>query len=70
MRRLSIKQKQIIINYVKQNYITPAIKNEILSKIEKVNDYETLHQDMERFINDYIYSLDGDRYILNWKEWN
>lgn len=70
MRRLSIKQKQIIINYVKQNSITPSIKNEILSKIEKINDYETLPQDMERFINDYIYSLDGDRYILNWKEWN
>lgn len=75
MRKLSIKQKELIMEYVKSNYMNEAVKDELLTKLEMLNDYETLWSDMERFINDYEFSYDcssygkGGRYILDWRNW-
>lgn len=44
-RHLSLKQKEIIVSFTKH----PAL----LSMLEDHNDYETLSQDTDRFINDY-----------------
>lgn len=76
MRKLTIEQKIIIMDYVKTQVMTEKVKDELLTKLEKINDYETLWSDMERFINDYEFSYetssDGQsgKYLLNWQDWS
>lgn len=76
MRRLTTGQKETIMHYVKTKHTTQEVKDELLKKLEEINDYETLWSDMERFINDYEYSYDcssdghGGRYILDWRKWS
>lgn len=62
MRYLSKKQKNIIIDYVKDHYfdndlfIEKGINETILLKqLEKVNDYETLYQDYNRLKYDLLF---------------
>lgn len=62
MRKLSKKQKSIIIDYVKSGFfekdwlIKKHGNNVILYKqLEKVNNYETLYQDVERLIDDLLF---------------
>lgn len=69
MRTLSLKQKKIIMNRVESTFLNDVDKRELFSILEEINDYETLYQDTQRFIDDYKYSLNGDRYILNYKDW-
>jgi hypothetical protein len=76
MRKLSMKQKQLI---AKQGKVTPAL----LAQLEKVNDYETLWSDAQRFADDLmlhrkqhtIYRVmnynqakfDEEKYIKDWR---
>ena len=59
MRKLSKKQKNIIKDYTKDGYFNNdwliGRNNNIfilITQLEKVNDYETLHSDVTRLIND------------------
>ena len=62
MRKLSKKQKNIIIDYVKNNYFNSDLYIEkcgnefiLLKQLEKVNDYETLYNDYLRLKNDLLF---------------
>lgn len=62
MRKLSTKQKNIIISYIKNDYFNNDCLidkfgnyNILIKQLEKVNDYETLEQDINRLINDIIF---------------
>lgn len=50
MRRLSVKQKNIVKSYYEQNKLDN--KAELLAKLEAINDYETLWCDLDRLISD------------------
>lgn len=76
MRKLSMKQKQLI---AKQGRVTPAL----LAQLEKVNDYETLWSDAQRFADDLMIhrqqqsifrvmncnqaKFDEEKYIKDWR---
>lgn len=52
MRKLTTPQKILI----SRAYLTsgnPTITNEVMTALEKMNDYETLWQDANRFVQDY-----------------
>lgn len=62
MRKLSKKQKNIIICYIKDNFFNnDALINKynnfyiLYKQLEKINDYETLYQDLERLKSDLIF---------------
>lgn len=75
MRKLSIKQKKMIMGYVESTFMTGRDRLNLLYVLEGMNDYETLTQDMDRFLQDYSFSYDcasdgqGGRYLLNWRDW-
>lgn len=59
MRKLSKRQKRILIDYTKDGYFNSdwligKYNNMfiLITQLEKVNDYETLYQDVTRLIND------------------
>ena len=76
MRKLSMKQKQLI---AKQGRVTPTL----LAQLEKVNDYETLWSDAQRFADDLMIhrqqqtifrvmnynqaKFDEEKYIKDWR---
>ena len=52
MRKLSIKQKKVIDTVVGQGFYCMSQVPNIMSKLEQINDYETLWSDAERYLND------------------
>ncbi len=63
MRKLSTKQKNIVIDYIK-NYedfedhyfdYKKGVRFILIKQLEKHNDYETLYQDLDRLVNDLIF---------------
>ena len=70
MRKLSLKQKQLIKEYFDNDLLDETNvdnvrnKNELIRKLEEFNDYETLWQDVDRFIWDLSFNKNLD--IKNW----
>lgn len=63
MRYLSKKQKNIIKDYAKDGYFDRDLlinkynnKTILLMQLEKVNDYETLTWDVNRLIDDLLFT--------------
>lgn len=63
MRKLSKKQKNIIIDYINNDFFESDLLiekygnfNILYSQLEKINDYETLWQDLKRITNDLLFS--------------
>ena len=52
MRKLNKKQKTMIQNYYKNNPNNTFINDSLISKIENINDYETLTHDVNRYYDD------------------
>lgn len=71
MRKLNAKQKKIIKTYWENDLLDNTNvdyhynKNFLLSQLEKINDYETLWSDLDRLINDLIWSDDYKKTIEN-----
>ena len=57
MRHLTSKQKKLIEEYVKKNELN--ITHELISKLEAINDYETLYTDVKRYAEDYFMDNGG-----------
>ena len=62
MRKLSKKQKNIIIDYINNNFFESDLLiekygnfNILYSQLEKINDYEALWQDLKRITNDLLF---------------
>lgn len=62
VRRLNTKQKNIIISYIKDDYFNRDCLidkygnyNILLMQLEKINDYETLNDDLQRLTTDLIF---------------
>lgn len=64
MRQLTSLQKKILIKYLENctplNYpLKPDdLPFDVYDKIEEINDYETLWQDLNRFLWDYRFKKD------------
>ncbi len=63
MRKLSKKQKNIIKDYAKSGYFNDDLlinkynnKSILVMQLEKVNDYETLTSDLNRLIDDLLFT--------------
>lgn len=59
MRVLNKKQKQIIEKWFEQNwqgagsiYSSDQMPIELLAQLERINDHETIWQNIDRFLND------------------
>ena len=75
MRKLSKKQKNIIIDYINNDFFESDLLiekygnfNILYSQLEKINDYETLWQDLKRITNDLLFSNNKEdkiNYIKN-----
>lgn len=75
MRKLSKKQKNIIIDYINNDFFESDLLikkcgNDVilLKQLEKINDYETLWQDLERITYDLLFKdnkEDKINYIKN-----
>ena len=75
MRKLSKKQKNIIIDYINNDFFENDLLiekygnfNILYSQLEKINDYETLWQDLKRITNDLLFSNNKEdkiNYIKN-----
>lgn len=71
MRKLNAKQKKIIKAYWENDLLDSTNvdyhynKNFLLSQLEKINDYETLWSDLDRLIDDLIWSDDYKKTIEN-----
>lgn len=77
MRKLSKKQKNVIIDYIKNDFFNNDLfieknNNEfiLLKQLEKVNDYETLYQDYNRLKEDLLFIADKDKKIQYVKDFN
>ena len=62
MRRLNTKQKNVIISYINNDYFNNDCLidkygnyNILLMQLEKINDYETLNDDLQRLTTDLIF---------------
>lgn len=58
-RKLNSKQKAIIISALKKDdsiITSDDLKFDDINKIETINDYETIHHDINRFIHDYHFN--------------
>lgn len=63
MRYLSKRQKRILKDYAKDRYFESDLlinkynnKSILLMQLEKVNDYETLNWDVNRLIDDLLFT--------------
>lgn len=56
MRSLNKKQKEIIQVFVEEQGLY-FNRWAVLQELEKINDYETLNQDMDRYAEDYYNEL-------------
>lgn len=75
MRKLNKKQKNIIIDYINNNFFESDLLikkydnfNILYSQLEKINDYETLWQDLKRITNDLLFENNKEdkiNYIKN-----
>ena len=77
MKKLSKKQKNIIIDYVKNDFFNNDLfieknNNEwiLLKQLEKANDYESLHQDYNRLKEDLLFLADKGQKIQYVKNFN
>lgn len=77
MKKLSKKQKNIIIDYIKNDFFNNDLfieknNNEfiLLKQLEKANDYETLYQDYNRLKEDLIFLADKEQKIQYVKNFN
>lgn len=69
MRRLSLKQKKIIIDYAKR-YDKLTLDYTTMQILENNNDYETLSQDAQRFLEDVTFKLSKtDMYSPEFYNW-
>lgn len=57
MRKLNKKQKDLCIKYLKEGGSPYNVNYSLKLACEKINDYETLYQDIERFVSDYDFNL-------------
>ena len=70
MRKLSTKQKEIIKDYFDNDLLDNTNaeyeqnKDDLIIKLEKLNDYETLWQDVDRLIWDLSFNKNLD--IKKW----
>jgi hypothetical protein len=70
MRKLSLKQKKLVKEYFDNDLLDytnvehKQNKKELIIKLEKLNDYETLWWDVDRLIDDLIMNDNLD--IKNW----
>ena len=70
MRKLSLKQKELIKEYFDNDLLDytnveyEQNKDDLITKLEKFNDYETLWSDVDRFIWDLSFNRNLD--IRNW----
>lgn len=62
MRKLSKKQKNIIIDYINNDFFESDLLiekygnfNILYSQLGKINDYEALWQDLKRITNDLLF---------------
>lgn len=75
MRKLSKKQKNIIIDYINNDFFESDLLiekygnfNILYSQLEKINDYEALWQDLKRITNDLLFENNKEdkiNYIKN-----
>lgn len=57
MRKLTSKQKSFLRDMVDKGFrIIDDFENGEFGELEAMNDYETLYQDAERFMHDYLFS--------------
>lgn len=63
MRYLSKGQKRILKDYAKNKFFESDLlinkygnKTILIKQLEKVNDYETLNQDLERLIDELLFT--------------
>lgn len=77
MRKLSTKQKNVIISYIKDDFFNNDALidkygnyNILLKQLEKINDYETLSQDLDRLISDLIFTDTIEEKIQAVKKFN
>ena len=77
MKKLSKKQKNIIIDYIKNDFFNTDLfieknNNEfiLLKQLEKANDYETLYQDYNRLKDDLLFLSDKSKKIQYVKDFN
>ena len=77
MRKLSKKQKNVIIDYIKNDFFNNDLfieknNNEfiLLKQLEKANDYETLYQDYNRLKEDLLFLADKEQKIQYVKDFN
>lgn len=66
MRSLNKKQKEIIQVFVEEQGLY-FNRWAVLQELEKINDYETIVQDMERYAEDYysyLEDLEIEKHIL------
>lgn len=70
MRRLSLKQKKLVKEYFDNDLLDYTNvehrqnKADLIIKLEKLNDYETLWSDVDRLVDDLISNEDLD--LKNW----
>ncbi|MBQ2350435.1 MAG: hypothetical protein II393_04150 [Cytophagales bacterium] len=70
MRKLSLKQKKLVKEYFDNDLLDYTNvehrqnKVDLINKLEKFNDYETLWSDVDRLIDDLISNKDLD--LKNW----
>lgn len=70
MRKLSLKQKKLVKEYFDNDLLDYTNveyrqnKVDLIIKLEKLNDYETLWSDVDRLIDDLIMNDNLD--IKNW----
>ena len=71
MRKLSLKQKQLIKEYFDNDLLDytnaeyEQNKDDLITKLEEFNDYETLWSDVDRLIWDLSYNSN-----LNIRDWS
>lgn len=75
MRKLSKKQKNVIIDYIENDFFNSDLfieknNNEfiLLKQLEKANDYESLYQDYNRLKEDLFFLTDKEQkkqYVKN-----
>lgn len=67
MRKLSKVQKKVILeHFINANRDTHNINRyELIEKLEKINDYETLWSDLDRLLSDLNFSNNYEETIKN-----
>lgn len=64
MRKLTKKQQKLCIEYLEKGGNVSNVDWKLKVACEKINDYETLYTDIERFVYDYYFN-NKKRYTHN-----